>query len=176
VITFRNTDLDVPFQWETDVQPAQRWHGSGEGPAQYMSTTPDASWAEFCRHEDIRDTADLAGVERALWTIEFDDESEMYGQPELPLAMTTGDASTYSDCQQEARRLRVGGASALAAQAAAVSRESESGWRTEEGLQPADPRPESTIVLFGTRQRAVAWYGCAPGRPSASLLGRVRYL
>ncbi len=37
------------------------------GPAQYLSTAPDAASAEFLRHQEIDDLADLAGIERSLW-------------------------------------------------------------------------------------------------------------
>src|SRR5256884_1317297 len=56
--------LPISFLWETGAQPPARWHGAGEGPAQYFSSTPEAAWAEFLRHEEIREAADLAGVER----------------------------------------------------------------------------------------------------------------
>ena len=50
MIVFRNTDIDTPFLWETGAQPPARWHGAGEGPAQYFSSTPEAAWAEFLFH------------------------------------------------------------------------------------------------------------------------------
>ena len=175
MIGFRNTDLDIPYFWEDDAQPAQRWHGSGEGPAQYLSTTPDASWAEFCRHQEIREPMDLAGVERAMWVVEFDDDRETFGEPKLPSPITVGDLSSYPACQEAARRIRATGSTALVTQSAAVIRESDSGWRVDGGLRRGSPRPELTLVLFGQRPNAVAWHSCAPGRPDASLLERVRY-
>ena len=62
VILFRRAPANVLFQWESGLeQPAGRWHGEGEGPAQYLADTPDGAWAEFLRHEHITDPADLAG-------------------------------------------------------------------------------------------------------------------
>jgi len=64
MIVYRNTDTDVPFFWEDDRQPEGRWHGAGEGPAQYTATSPDAAWAEFLRHQGITDPTDLPGIDR----------------------------------------------------------------------------------------------------------------
>ena len=66
MIAFRHCDRRWPFLWESAVQPQARWHGDGEGPVQYLADTPDGAWAEFLRHEEITDEADLAGVSRAL--------------------------------------------------------------------------------------------------------------
>ena len=69
MIAFRHCDRRWPFLWESAVQPQARWHGEGEGPVQYLADTPDGAWAEFLRHEEITDEADLAGVSRALWAV-----------------------------------------------------------------------------------------------------------
>jgi len=68
---FRNADRRWPFLWEDSSQPPARWHGPGEGPAQYLADTPDGAWAEFLRHEEIIDPADVSGVRRHLWAIEL---------------------------------------------------------------------------------------------------------
>jgi hypothetical protein len=65
-VGFRHGDPRFPFFWESDRQPEGRWHGSGEGPVQYLADTPDGAWAEFLRHEEITEVADLAGVRRRL--------------------------------------------------------------------------------------------------------------
>src|SRR5690606_7733130 len=74
VIVFRQADSRVPPLWETSDQPAGRWHGDGEGPAHYFADTPDGAWAEFLRHEEITDPADLEGVRRRLWAVEIGDD------------------------------------------------------------------------------------------------------
>src|SRR5881296_916995 len=71
VIGFRHTDPRFPFLWEDDSQPPGRWHGEGEGPVHYFADTPDGAWAEFLRHEDITDPADVAEVRRAVWAVEL---------------------------------------------------------------------------------------------------------
>ncbi len=173
MIVFRNTDLDVPFLWESDAQPPARWHAAGEGPAHYFSSTPESAWAEFCRHEDIRDPADLAGIERVLWAVEIDDEPA--ADPQLPHPVLTGGLSSYSACQAKARRLRAGGAARLRATSAAVDPTSSSGWRVEGGLQPGDRRDEQTVVLSGRRPGLTGWRACAPGAPGMEVLARTHH-
>ena len=175
MIVFRNADVDVPFFWESDAQPAGRWHEAGEGPAQYLETTPDAAWAEFLRHQEIHDPADLAGVERALWAVEIGDD-EPASRPSLADHHLLGGPETYPACQDEARRLRHDGATRLVAPTAAVDSTTASGWRTDSGLVPGGEQDEETIVLFGHWPMVTAWHACQIGRPAASLLARVRPL
>ena len=175
MIVFRNTDLDVPFAWENDRQPAGRWHADGHGPAQYASSTPSAAWAEFLRHHGIVDPADLPGIERAMWALEIPDD-EPTASPRLRAAELTGDESTYAACQVEAARLRARGTTRIIAPSAAVLPGTSSGWRTDGGLRPAPPRDEDTIVLFGPRPTVVGWFAAAPGHPEEELLSRTRRL
>ena len=175
MIVFRNTDVDVPFFWDSDRQPAQRWHGDGEGPAQYASSTPDASWAEFLRHNGISDVDDLAGIQRTMWAVEIDDD-EPTGLPVLPLATLTGGLGSYSRCKSEAARLRTSGSTRLIAISAAVLPGTPSGWLSGSRLVPGPARDELTIVLFGARPEFVGWVSATPGQPHPTLLGRVRHL
>lgn len=175
MIVFRNTDVDGPFFWEGTHQPPARWHGAGEGPAQYTSSTPDAAWAEFLRHAGITDSEDLAGVRRAMWAIEIPDD-EPAASPVLPLPTLTGGAAFYPRCRKEAARLRRQGATRLQVASAAVLPDTPSGWRCHGGLQPAPARDELTIVLFGEHPDVVGWPAAMPGRPGAELLARVRRL
>ncbi len=175
MIVFRNTDRDAPFFWESDTQRAGRWHDDGEGPAQYLSTTPDAAWAEFLRHQEIDDPADLEGIERALWAVDIADD-EPAAEPKLPGATLRGGRSSYPACRAEARRIRSIGMTRLSVQSAAVDADRASGWRTDGGLVPGESRREWTIVLFGARPDVTAWQACAVGRPAKTLLGRVRPL
>jgi hypothetical protein len=172
MILFRNTDVDVPFLWETSAQSSARWHGPGEGPAQYFSSTPEAAWAEFLRRQEIADPADLAGIERVLWTVAVGDD-EPVSTPNLPRATLTG--TSYRACQAEAARLRTAGATAIVAPSAAVDPATPSGWRVEAGLRRGARRVENTVVLFGPRPNLIGWRACAPGVPGPEVLARVRY-
>ena len=71
MIVFRHADPRFPFLWETASQPSGRWHAAGQGPAHYLADTPFGAWAELLRHEEITDTADLAGVRRAIFRYPF---------------------------------------------------------------------------------------------------------
>ena len=173
MIVFRHADPRFPFLWESSDQPPARWHDAGEGPVHYLSSTPDAAWAEFLRHEEISDPADLVGVTRALWAIELDEPPAT--RPRLPAATLAGDADSYEACRAEARRLRTSGASGLLAPSAAVDPASGSGFRTAGGLRRARRRPEAVIVLFGRRPDLVGWAACGEGRPRDDLLPRVRH-
>ena len=173
MIVFRHADARFPFLWETAEQPAARWHGPGEGPVAYLAETADGAWAEFLRHEEITDPADLAGITRTLWTIELPEPPA--AAPRLPVAVMTGDPSTYERCREAARGMR-GRSAGLVAPSAALRSRTPSGFRTEGGLRPAAPRPERVFVLFGARPELVGWCACAEGRPRADLLARVRHL
>ena len=174
MIVYRHADPRFPFLWESDGQPPARWHGVGEGPVQYFSSTPDAAWAEFLRHEEITDAADVATVTRSLWAIELPEETLV--SPDLPDATLVGGTATYPTCRAEASRLRAAGARGLVAPSAALDRRTGSGHRTDAGLRPGPRREESVVVLFGVRPDLVGWAACFEGRPRPELISRVRQL
>lgn len=174
MIVYRHADPRFPFLWESAAQPPARWHGVGEGPVQYFSETPDGAWAEFLRHEAIVDQADLAGVARALWSVELSQPPR--ARPRLDPATMAGDASTYPTCQAEARRMRLAGARGLVASSAALDSPGPSGLRVDGGLRPGPIRAERTFVLFGPRPDLIGWAACHEGRPRADLVPRVRPL
>lgn len=175
MIVFRNADSRFPFVWESHDQPSARWHGEGEGPAQYFADTPDGAWAELIRHEEIRDRDDLATITRAIWAAEISD-TEDASEPSLPEEILLGGLETHSTCQVESGRLREGGATRIIAPSAALLPGEARGWGVDEGLIPAPLRDGRTIVLFGRRPEIVAWQAVFEGRPSADLLPKVRHL
>lgn len=174
MIAFRHADPSAPFLWEDASQPAGRWHAEGEGPAHYLAETPDAAWAEFLRHEEIRDEADLAGIERTIWAVEVP-EAEPFSRPRLPREVLLGELDSYRACQAEAARLRAAGSAGLRAPSAALRSGAQSGWRVSGGLVPGRPRAEHSLVLFGRRPDLIGWVAADAGRPRADLLARVRY-
>ena len=173
MIGFRHTDPRFPFLWEDDSQPPGRWHGEGEGPVHYFADTPDGAWAEFLRHEDITDPADVAEVRRAVWAVELGRPPRE--EPELGGRTLTGGLRSYRACQGEARRLRALGAKGLVAPSAALLPGAAHGWRVERGLRRGTPRDGRVIALFGPRPDLIGWEAVHEGRPSARLLGRVRH-
>jgi len=141
---------------------------------QYLADTPDGAWAEFLRHEEITDEADLAGVSRALWAVSVE---EPWGvTPELPLETMTGGLDTYYDCQAEARRLREDGVKALEVPSAALQPGTAGGHVVDRGLKPAAPADGRVFVLFGRRPDVVGWVAVDDGRPPLGLVERVRPL
>lgn len=174
MITFRNSDRRWPFLWETDRQPAARWHADGDGPVQYLADTPDGAWAEFLRHEEIEDEIDLIGVSRALWCIEADTTTAV--APTLPIATMTGGMSTYATCQEEAMRMRDSGCDAIVAPSAALRPNSAGGSRVEGGVRAGPVRDGRVFVMFGPRPMLVGWLAVDAGRPPSELLDRVRPL
>lgn len=169
---FRHCDPRFPFLWQTNAQPAARWHGPSHGPANYFSDTPVGAWAEFLRHEGITDAADLHGVRRSLWAVEL--PADGYARPRLPPAMLLGDASSYAVCQAEARRLRNAGAEQLEAPSAALLPGTAHGWTATASLATGSPREGRVWVLFGPCD-AIGWIAVDGGSPPAMVLPLVRH-
>jgi RES domain len=173
MIAFRQVDARYPFLWEDVSQPAGRWHGDGEGPAHYFADTPDGAWAEFLRHEEIDDPADLTTIRRQMWAVEIGDPPA--GQVDLPLDTLTGGPDTHPRCQQRARALRARGVGRLAATSAALMPGGARGLRVRAGVEPGEPRDGVVIVIFGSPDGLVGWAAAMDGRPPDDLLPRVRH-
>jgi len=175
MIVYRHADPRFPFLWETADQPSARWHGPGEGPVQYLADTPDGAWAEFLRHEGIKEESELLNVRRALWAIDVPDDL-VTERPRLALGVLTGGVETYEACQEEARRIRARGAKALRVPSAALLPGGARGWKVDGGLQPAAARDGMVVAVFGARPDAVGWTATFAGRPRSDLLAHVRAL
>ena len=139
---------------------------------QYLTDTPDGAWAEFLRHEEIRDPVDLQGVRRAIWAIDLAEPPTI--PPALEPHIALGNPETYSACQEAAAALRGAGEPGLVAPSAALFEGAARGWRVEHGLQEAAPRDGHVFVLFGARPEATGWLA-AVGRPGEDVLSRVRH-
>jgi RES domain len=174
MIVFRQADHRFPFLWSTESQTAARWHANGEGPAHYFADTPAGAWAEFIRHEEIRDPEDLATVRRALWAVEIGDDA--LERVSLPAPVMTGGPESYRRCQDHARRLRARGTRRLVAPSAALLPGAAAGREVVGGHeQPASGRDGRTIVLFGPPDGLVGWQAVDRGPPPADVLERVRH-
>jgi hypothetical protein len=175
VIWFRNADTRWPFLWEGAAQPPARWHGAGEGPAHYLADTPDGAWAEFLRHEEITDPADVAGVRRNLWAIEVpDDKPSDTGV--LPDDVARGGLESYPACQDQARVFRGRGATGVLAPSAALVDGGARGERVRAGLVEGSDRDGIVLVLYGARPRLRGWLCATDARPSERLVPLVRPL
>jgi hypothetical protein len=174
VIGYRHADRRFPFLWEGPGQPPARWNDAGDLPTQYLSDTPDGAWAEFLRHEEIEDPAELATIRRALWAVDLG--GPVLAISKLPPQTVTGGEDSYRACRSEARRLREQGRPGLITRAAALLPGSAGGWRVKGGLTRGAPRTGRSIVLFGERPDLVGWKACDEGRPGRELLAAVRPL
>ena len=172
---FRQCDRRYPFFWESVDQPAARWHGRGEGPVQYLASTPEGAWAEFLRHEEITDPDDLKGVSRALWVVEDEEEALTASVASLAVTVMTGGEETYPACQAEARRLRDSGAQALLAPSAALAGGTTVGYTVCLGFRRSQHEAR-ILVLFGARPHLVGWLVVWSAQPPAEVLARVRHL
>lgn len=158
-------------------QPPARWHDVEEGPVQYLSDTPDGAWAEFLRHEEIREEGDLAGIERSLWAVEVDEDEERIAQPRLFRRLLFGGVETYEECRREARRLRKRGATAIVAPAAGLKAGRAGGQHVRgTDLLDAPSRDGRTLALFGPRPELRGWVCVEVGRPSVRVLALVNHL
>jgi hypothetical protein len=171
---FRHCDPRFPFLWQVAAQPAARWHGAGEGPANYFADTPVGAWAEFLRHEALTDPAELAGVRRSLWAAEL--PTTGYVTPALADAILFGNESSYPACQAEARALRAGGAERIEVRGAALLPGAASGWTANPVTARATIARDGLVwVLFGPCD-VVAWIAVDAGAPPAAVLPLVRSL
>ncbi len=179
-IGFRHADHRYPFLWETTAQPAGRWHTDGDGPCQYLADTPDGAWAEFLRHEEITDPADLPGITRSLWAIDVPDT--VLAAADHPAVKTstapdmTGGPESYPSCREYARAQRERGVTDLVAPSAALLPGAAGGQVTDDGLRDAENRDGATWVLFGPRPGLRGWRVVDRGAPPARVLGLTRHL
>ncbi len=175
MIAFRHSDSRYPFLGESTVQEEARWHRFGEGPVQYFADTATGAWAEFLRHEEITEAVDLEGVNRSMWAVRIDDDTD-FASPNLPDATLRGGRESYVACQEEAARIRSEGTAALLAPSAALIDGAARGWRVEVGLQPGPDADGQVFVLFGARPTTVGWCVVSRGCPPVEVLALVRPL
>src|SRR5439155_19648495 len=123
----------------------------------------------------LTEEADLAGVDRSLGAVEIPEAA--YPKPNLPRSTLLGGLLTYTDCQDEARRLRQGGAQCLAAPSAALLPRGARGWVAMPNIQAAHgSRSGKVWVWFGARPDFVAWPAVEGGTPPSRVLPLVRHL
>ncbi|HEX5313557.1 MAG TPA: RES domain-containing protein [Gammaproteobacteria bacterium] len=173
-IGFRHVDSRYPFVRNDADQPAARWHAEGTGPANSFADTPAGAWAEFLRHEEIRDAADLPGIARSLWAVELPETA--YASPALPPSVLEGDRSSYPACRAEAASLRARGAERIEAPSAALLPGGARGWIANP-VQHEAPGARNGLVwiLFGDASHLVGWPAVESGSPPARVLPLVRH-
>lgn len=174
-LAFRHCDPRFPFLWQTADQPAARWHGAGEGPANYFADTPSGAWAEFLRHEGITDAADLPGVRRSLWAVELPAVAEAdIARPSLPEAVLWGNESSYPPCQAAARAARAAGQRWLEARTAALWPGQARGWTAAPVPQRETAARDGLVSVHFGPCSFVGWPVVFAGSPPAEILPLVR--
>lgn len=176
MIWFRQVDPRHPFAWESPRQIAGRWHAVGDGPVQYLSDTPDGAWAEFLRHEGIDDPERLPVIRRRMWAVEVPEASETVARPRLFRRTLRGGLNTYEACQDEARRLRGRGATALEAPSAGLVPGGARGQLVRgRNFVEAPARDGRTLALFGVRRALRGWACGDAASPTARVLALVNH-
>lgn len=173
---FRACDSRWPWLWDSDQQPARRWHGEGEGPVHYFATSPQGAWAEIMRHEEIVDAADLEGLDLDLWMASVPRPEHT---PELDFEILVGGHGSYPACRDEARRLRQElGARGLVAPSAALLPGGAEFHTLDEHGHASIGADSEVIVVFGhpDRDEVVGVLCTRGGGPDAQLLDFVRYM
>jgi hypothetical protein len=175
VITlYRQCDSRFAFLWASERQPEGRWHAPGNGPVQYLASSPDGAWAELLRHEGIHDIDDLGGITRALWAVELTEVPRE--RPGLDDATSRGDQASYPACQVEATRIREAGNDGLVAQSAALRGGHVRSWRAVgEANISARERTATVVVLFGPRPDLEGWLIVDRGAPPSHVMAHVRH-
>lgn len=170
-VAFRYADYDTPV-WSRPNTQDGRWNIGRTEPTQYFSLSPDGSWADRIRQENLRSESEVALIRMSLWVARINEEriadyatfekAEAAGFP--PDALIDDD---WERCQAEAERLRGLGFRGI--------------------LGPAAALPgETALTLFGGRY-AVDWneeprlVSAIPakvvtvGAPPAGLIEHVRF-
>ena len=143
---------------------------------------PDGAWAEFLRHEEITDPADLPGITRSLWAIDVPDPVLAAAHRPAPSDRTAvapemaGGSDSYPACQDYARAQRARGVAELIAPSAALLPGAARGQVTDNGLKNAENRDGATWVLFGRRPGLRGWRVVDRGAPPARILNVTRHL
>ena len=142
---------------------------------QYLADTPDGAWAEFLRHEEIVDPADLGGVVRRLWVVQLPGDAAYATPVRLDHVISRGDFRSYPACQDHARGMRTRGVTALRAPSAALLPGGARGQLTDGGLHEA-PDPDGLVwALFGPRPTLRAWAAVDAGAPTERVLHLVAH-
>lgn len=171
MIAFRHADRRFPFLSEHASPVAGRWNTAGEL-THYFCDTPDGAWAEFLRHEEIRNPQDLLTIRRSMWAVEIGETPTV--QAEAPPEQLLGGLETWPACQELAQQYRQQ-ENGITAPSAALLPGAAHGWRVDGGIQPGPSRDGKVFALFGPRPDLIGWAACIEGRPGDELLASVRH-
>jgi len=178
---FRVCDRRYPFLWQSSGQQVGRWNRAGDEPVHYLANTPTVAWAEWIRHQEIEDPADLEGVAAALWAVLIPDH---WTDPDLqPVNLSIDLVLGTTPAAKVARlalvdQLKAQGAQGLLAPSAALHQSDAvlPCTRVRDGSEEADalPTPAQVILLWCAADQLPGWCCVPEGRPGPELLPLVR--
>ena len=178
---FRVCDRRYPFLWQSPGQQAGRWNRACDEPVHYLANTPTVAWAEWIRHQEIEDPADLEGVAAALWAVLIPDHwTDPDLQPvNLSMELVLGTTPEAADVRLAlVNQLKVQGAQGLLSPSAALhlSDKALPCIRVRDGSNQADELliPAHVILLWCAAEQLPGWCCVSEGRPEPELLPLVR--
>jgi hypothetical protein len=171
-VAFRYSNYDTPF-WVRPNSESGRWHQTGDGATQYLSTTVDGAWAELIRAEELRSEQEVALIRMPMWVAEVHvqriadygtfEKAEAAGFP--PDALIDDD---HSRCREEGKRLREAGFQGVIAPSAALPSSSN--------LTLFGPRIASTWRVRPLLSSSIPATKIAVGAPPEGIVERVRHM
>jgi hypothetical protein len=123
-VAFRWSDYDVPLWTRPNTSPL-RWNRARQDPTQYLSLSPEGSWAELIRAERLRTLRELNLVSMPMWVLRVR-ETNLADYSTFELAQAAGFppealvSEDYERCEAEAERLREQGYRGVLAPSAAL--------------------------------------------------------
>lgn len=172
-IAFRWSDYDVPLWTRPNTSPL-RWNRARQEPTQYMSLSPEGSWAELIRAERLRTPRELSLVSMPMWMLKVR-ETNLADYSTFERARAAGFppqalvAEDYERCEAEADRLRENGFRGVLAPSAALPGTVNLTLFGRRLMVPWDYSQERLMASFVRAKRLVV------GRPPDELLPLVRH-
>jgi RES domain len=172
-VAFRWSDYDVPL-WTRPNTSALRWNRARQEPTQYMSLSPEGSWAELIRAERLRTTKELSLVSMPMWVLRVR-ETNLADYSTFEQAQAAGFppqaliAEDYERCEAEADRLRASGFRGVLAPSAALPGAVNLTLFGRRLMVPWDYAEDRLMASFVRAKRLVV------GRPPEELLPLVRH-
>jgi hypothetical protein len=170
-VAFRWSDYDVPLWTRANTDP-QRWNRARQDATQYLSLTPEGSWAELIRAEGLRTAEELELISMPLWILRVR-ETNLADYSTFEKAQTAGFPpealveEDYERCEAEAERLRERGFRGVLAPSAALPGAVNLTLFGRRLTVSWDPEKRLMASFVRAKQLAV-------GHPPEGLLARVR--
>jgi len=176
-VGFRVCDRRYSFLWQCAGQQAGRWNRKGDEPAHYLANTPTLAWAEWIRHQEIEDPADLEGVAASLWAVLIPEHLTDQDLQPVTLSMVLVLGATQEAAGSRLAlvdQLKAQGAQGLLAPSAALHHSDQilPCSRVRDGINQPDQllMPAQVILLWCAAEQLPGWCCVAEGRPEPELL------